>query len=259
VRTVWVSAVVVPTLIFLLGVLVACPVQAQAQAVQKWMTPSGSLYLGDTPPPGSTLLGVVGEVKPSARSERSNDSDVGGTTSNGYVVPVVFLVFLAAIAIQVAFVLHIHRSPTSDVGVPWPFYFQRPLSHPEQELYFRLRNALPDLIVLTRVRLSRFLGVKSGHWFFFWKIWITGLSVDFLVCSKDASVLAAIELDNGNHEFERRQTMGGRIDRALSSAKVRLVRWKSEVLPDEDTIRRDILGAEAAQNVAARRARAADA
>jgi hypothetical protein len=257
VRTVWVSAVVVPTLIFFLGVLVACPVQAQA--VQKWMTPSGSLYLGDTPPPGSTLLGVVGEVEPSARSERSNDSDVGGTTSNGYVVPVVFLVFLAAIAIQVAFVLHIHRSPTSDVGVPWPFYFQRPLSHPEQELYFRLRNALPDLIVLTRVRLSRFLGVKSGHWFFFWKIWITGLSVDFLVCSKDASVLAAIELDNGNHEFERRQTMGGRIDRALSSAKVRLVRWKVEVLPDEDTIRRDILGADAAQNVAARRARAADA
>jgi hypothetical protein len=175
-------------------------------------------------------------------------------------VPVVFLVFLAAIAIQVAFVLHIHRSPTSAVGVIWPFYFQRPLSHPEQELYFRLRNALPDCILSTRVRLSRFLGVKSGHWWFLWKIWVHGLSVDFLVYTKDSSVLVAIELDDGSHEFERRQIMGARIDKALSSAKVRLVRWKSEALPDEDGIRRDILGAGAAQNaIVTSRARAAGA
>jgi hypothetical protein len=114
--------------------------------------------------------------------------------------------------------------------------------------------------VLTHVRLSRFLGVKSGHWFFLWKIWINRLSVDFLVFSKDSSVLAAIELDDGSHEFERRQMMGGRIDKALSSAKVRLVRWRSEALPDEDAIRRDVLGAEAAKNVmATRRARAAEA
>jgi hypothetical protein len=258
VRTVPVSAVVVLTLIVFLGALGAYPVQAQA--VQKWMTPNGSLYLGDTPPPGSTLVGVVGEVESSARNERSNDTNPGDTANNGYVVPVVFLVFLAAIAIQVAFVLHIHRSPTSDIRAPWPFYFQRPLSHPEQELYFRLRNALPDSLVLTHVRLSRFLGVKSGHWFFLWKIWISGLSVDFLVFSKDSSVLAAIELDDGSHEFERRQMIGGRIDKALFSAKVRLVRWKSEALPDEDAMRRDVLGADAAQNVmATRRARAADA
>ena len=252
------TRVVVLALILLLGALVACPVQAQP--VQKWMTPSGSLYLGDAPPPGSTLLGVVGEAESSARSERSNETSSGDTASNGYLVPVVFLVFLAAIAVQVAFVLHIHRSPQSDIGEPSPFYFQRPLSHSEQELYFRLRNALPDSIVLTHVRLSRFLGVKSGHWFLLWKIWIDRLSVDFLVFSKDSSVLAAIELDDGSHEFERRQMMGGRIDKALSSANVRLVRWSREALPDEEAIRRDVLGAEAVKNMmAARPARAAEA
>src|SRR5262249_484081 len=67
VHNVFGSVGVVLTLILLLGAPVACPVQAQA--VQKWMTPTGSLYLGDTPPPRSTLLGVVGEVESNARSE----------------------------------------------------------------------------------------------------------------------------------------------------------------------------------------------
>jgi hypothetical protein len=72
--------------------------------------------------------------------------------------------------------------------------------------------------------------------------------------------LAAIELDDGSHEFERRQMMGGRIDKALSSANVRLVRWSREALPDEEAIRRDVLGAEAVKNMmAARPARAAEA
>ena len=92
-----------------------------------------------------------------------------------------------------------------------------------------------------------------------WKSWVNGLSVNFLVFSKDLSVLAAIELDDGSHEFERRQIVGSRIDKALSSAKVRLVRWRSEALPEEEAIRRDVLGADTAQNLlVTRRATATD-
>lgn len=40
----------------------------------------------------------------------------------------------------------------------WPFYSKKPLSAPEQILYFRLVKALPDHIVLAQVQLSRLLG-----------------------------------------------------------------------------------------------------
>lgn len=45
----------------------------------------------------------------------------------------------------------------------WPLYPRKPLSTPEQVLYFRLVKALPEHIVLTQVQLSRFLGVKKGN------------------------------------------------------------------------------------------------
>lgn len=44
----------------------------------------------------------------------------------------------------------------------WPFYAKKPLSAPEQVLYFRLGKSLPDHIVLAQVGLSRLLGVKKA-------------------------------------------------------------------------------------------------
>ena len=45
----------------------------------------------------------------------------------------------------------------------WPFYAKKPLSQPEQILYFRLVQALPAHIILAQVQLSRLLGVKKGN------------------------------------------------------------------------------------------------
>ena len=45
----------------------------------------------------------------------------------------------------------------------WPFYAKKPLSQPEQILYFRLIQALPEHIILAQVQLSRLLGVKKGQ------------------------------------------------------------------------------------------------
>jgi len=45
---------------------------------------------------------------------------------------------------------------------------------------------------LAQVQVSRVLGVKSGHKFHEWNNRINRLSYDFVVCAKDASVLAAI-------------------------------------------------------------------
>ena len=51
---------------------------------------------------------------------------------------------------------------------PWPFHSKKPLTTPEQVLYFRLVSALPDHIVLAQVQLFRFLGVKKGEKFHQW-------------------------------------------------------------------------------------------
>ena len=58
-------------LLLLLALLIARYVEAQA--IERWMTPSGSIYFGHNPPPGSTLLGVVGDVEPSIRGDAPRD------------------------------------------------------------------------------------------------------------------------------------------------------------------------------------------
>jgi hypothetical protein len=119
----------------------------------------------------------------------------------------------------------------------WPFYAKKPLSPPEQILYHRLTAALPDHIVLAQVQLSRVLGVKKGFNFAEWNNRINRMSLDFVVCSKDATVLAAIELDERSHEKTARMTADAKKDKALLDAGVKLIRWHVGAMPDEAAIR----------------------
>lgn len=62
------------------------------------------------------------------------------------------------------------------------------------------------------------------------------MSLDFVVCRKDSSVVAAIELDDKSHEAESRQKADAKKDKALASAEIPIIRWKVEKMPDEETI-----------------------
>jgi hypothetical protein len=116
--------------------------------------------------------------------------------------------------------------------VPWPFYAKRPLASPAQVLYHRLVSALPGHIVLSGVELSGVLGVRRGMDAQPWNRRIRGLHYDFVVCSKDATVLAAIALDDTPHGA-RDGTQADLIkDRASAAAGVRLLRWPAKALPD---------------------------
>lgn len=119
----------------------------------------------------------------------------------------------------------------------WPFYAKKVLTRPEQVLYYRLVRALPDDIVLAQVQLSRVLGVKRGFNFMAWNNRINRLSLDFLVCLKDSTVVAAIELDDSSHNAPDRQEADARKALALRSAGIRLVRWSTKELPDDAAIR----------------------
>lgn len=119
----------------------------------------------------------------------------------------------------------------------WPFYAKRPLSQPEQVLYHRLVAALPDRIVLAQVQLSRVMGVKKGFSARAWMNRINRMSFDFVVCLKDSTVVAAIELDDRSHAAQDRIEADVKKSRAAGAAGIRLVRWNVKALPDDNDIR----------------------
>ena len=120
---------------------------------------------------------------------------------------------------------------------PWPFYVKKPLTQPEQVLYHRLIRALPEHIVLAQVQVSRILGVKKGANFNEWNNRINRLSYDFVVCNKDSTVIAAIELDDKSHESGARAVTDTKKNKATADAGVRLIRWHVRELPDETAIK----------------------
>ena len=120
---------------------------------------------------------------------------------------------------------------------PWPFYAKKPLTQPEQVLYHRLVAALPDYIVLAQVQLSRVMGVKKGFSVRGWLNRINRMSFDFVVCLKDSTVVAAIELDDRSHVTPERIDADIKKSRAADSAGIRLVRWNVKGLPDDKDIR----------------------
>jgi Protein of unknown function (DUF2726) len=148
---------------------------------------------------------------------------------------ILFLVVLAVVA-AVAFAFLRRKGSVGDSG-PWPFHARKPLSVPEQILYFRLLEALPEHIVLAQVGLSRVLGVNKGNNFQGWHNRINRMSLDFVVCKKDSTVLAAIELDDASHEASERKAADAKKDRALTAAGVPIIRWQAESLPDIASIR----------------------
>jgi very-short-patch-repair endonuclease len=119
----------------------------------------------------------------------------------------------------------------------WPFYAKSPLSKPEQVLYFRILQAMPEHIVLAQVQLSCLLGVKKGHNYRAWLNRINRMSADFVVCNKDSSIVAVIELDDATHQRQDRIIADTKKDRALTAAGIRVIRWQANSMPDVAAIR----------------------
>lgn len=123
----------------------------------------------------------------------------------------------------------------------WPFYAKQLLSQPEQILFYRLVKALPDQIILAQVQVSQVLGVHKGFNFYEWHNRINRLSYDFVICNKDGSVFAVIELDDKTHESIERIEADKRKDRATAAAGIRIVRWHVKSMPDEIVIRNSLI------------------
>jgi very-short-patch-repair endonuclease len=150
------------------------------------------------------------------------------------------LLVLVVVIIAVLAFLKAKSEGGSDREV-WPFYAKKPLSQPEQILYFRLIEALPEHIILAQVQLSRFLGVKKGHNYRSWSNRINRMSADFVVCNKDSSIVAVIELDDATHQKPDRQAADAKKDKALGAAEINIFRWQTKSIPDVSAIKSALL------------------
>jgi hypothetical protein len=145
---------------------------------------------------------------------------------------------LAVLVVVAVLVLAVKAKPGANLGnEPWPFYAKKPLSVPEQVLYFRLVKAFPEHIVLAQVGLSRILGVKKGSNFQSWNNRINRMSADFVLCAKDSSIVAVVELDDVSHRREARKEADAEKNKALANAGIRVLRWEAKSLPDEIALR----------------------
>src|ERR1700730_10304857 len=149
--------------------------------------------------------------------------------------PTVVILLLLALVVFI-WILKKRGRLASGNSSPWPFYVKRLLTQPEQVLYRRLVKSLPNHIVLAQVQVSRVLGVQKGFNFHEWNNRINRLSYDFVVCTKDSTVVAAIELDDKSHDSMSRAETDKKKEKATSSAGVRLIRWHVKALPDQAAI-----------------------
>lgn len=149
------------------------------------------------------------------------------------------MIFLMAIMV-IAIILIKKRGKQTETDASWPYYEKKPLTQPEQILYHRLVKAMPECIVLAQVQLSRVLGIKKGFNFQEWNNRINRMSLDYIVCLKDSTIIAAIELDDSTHENTSRIKDDEKKNKALSSAGITLIRWHVNSMPNEATIRQTL-------------------
>jgi hypothetical protein len=129
------------------------------------------------------------------------------------------------------------RNDWRHADAPWPFYARKPLAGPEQVLYQRLVTDLPGYLILSGVPVSAVLGVRRGHNAQTWVRRLRHLQYDFVVCGPDATVLAAIQLEDSARSEHAASSAEYTIERASDAAGVRLLRWPARALPGHAEIR----------------------
>lgn len=91
---------------------------------------------------------------------------------------------------------------------PAKFYVKKPLTDREQGCYYRLVSNLgPDFIVLAQVAFSQILQVRGGTQDENFRKFATMRQkvADFLICRKDFTILAVVELDDRSHRGKEEQ------------------------------------------------------
>ena len=159
-----------------------------------------------------------------------------------------FLAVAAAVVALVALVAFLKQKleprAKSDGEAPWPYTVHPVLGAAEQILFHRVVEALPDHMVLAQVQVSRVLRVdKRRPDEVAWRNKVSQMSFDLLICSKDATPVLAIEVDDATHDTAAARKRDAKKDRACRDAGLKIVRWRASRLPGHDAIRAALPGA----------------
>lgn len=158
------------------------------------------------------------------------------------------ITFLALCLIVVLAFRILERPPTAS---DWPVHARAPLSRPEQVLYWRLREAFPDHIVLAQVAIAQLLEVNDipNRRAVFNRY--RQLVADFVICTQAFGVVAVIELDDLSHQNSGRADADARKSAALAAGGVLLLRFNVRSMPTAGELRSqlakpDVAGLDAA-------------
>lgn len=157
-----------------------------------------------------------------------------------------FVLVLLVLAAVVGFVVYQKKQaaikPVPAAGVdssPARLYAKLPLTKREQPLYFQLTRVLGDeYIVLAQVAFSQFLGAKGGttQQNNQLRARVRQKVADFMVCRRDFSIVAVIELDDSTHDTK--QEKDAERDRYLRQAGIKVIRWRQ--IPSAEDILKEI-------------------
>lgn len=103
-----------------------------------------------------------------------------------------------------------------------------PLTEREQAMYFRLRETLPQHVVLAQVAFSALLTTKDRPT----RATFDRKVADFVLCDKAFSVLCVIELDDSTHRGREKHDASR--DAMLTKAGIAVLRFKN--VPDVDVL-----------------------
>lgn len=133
-------------------------------------------------------------------------------------------------------------SESTDSGAPaagehWPVKQKRTLlTNSEKQMFDRLQDALYEHIVLPQVALSQIIECEGGNFGTTWNK-ISRKVCDYVVCNKDFSVVAVVELDAWSHKYEKQQQKDADKDSAVTSAGLKMVRFDARNIPRGPEIR----------------------
>lgn len=131
------------------------------------------------------------------------------------------------------------RQPLRPSAVRWPLVARSILSAREQALFQQLVELYPDHLVLAQVALSQLIDVReTARNRRALRNRFSQLVADFVLCTRDFSIVAVIELDDTSHSRSARAAADARKAIAVASAGLRLVRIGSGPLPAAADLRR---------------------
>ncbi|WP_394782064.1 DUF2726 domain-containing protein [Undibacterium sp.] len=117
------------------------------------------------------------------------------------------------------------------------FRKKKPLTEAEEQMYWKLVQALPHHVVLTKVSLPRILSSSTVEA----RSSIMQKSLDFLICDKDFTLIAAIDIEDKSPSGNKKRAEEAK-KFALDKAGIKLIKWKSSALPTDVDILSRVLG-----------------